>query len=315
MIYGGITVGSTVGNNLINFIHLNRFISLSTIKGLKLDILKHIKPALHIFILNLVISIYVQLNTIMLGFMDGDYAVGIYTAGNKIPHIILTLVTSMGAVLLPRCSNLVAARKMEEFNSVSNKSVRLVLTLSLPFTSGLILLAEPVITIFCGEAFIDAIPVIYWTSPVILFIGLTSVLGIQILYPLGKENIVIYSTIGGAIVNLILNLILIPRYSAVGAGISTFTAEFAVLAIQIIAGKKYIPVNIFSKINLRYLIATIIMTLIITPIIFFVKNIWLQLFITTVAGAVVYGTILIYFKDDIVLSILKYITERKQGML
>lgn len=315
LIYGGITVGSTVGNNLINFIHLNRFISLSTIKGLKLDILKHIKPALHIFILNLVISIYVQLNTIMLGFMDGDYAVGIYTAGNKIPHIILTLVTSMGAVLLPRCSNLVAARKMEEFNSVSNKSVRLVLTLTLPFTSGLILLAEPVITIFCGEAFIDAIPVIYWTSPVILFIGLTSVLGIQILYPLGKENIVIYSTIGGAIVNLILNLILIPRYSAVGAGISTFTAEFAVLAIQIIAGKKYIPVNIFSKINLRYLIATIIMTLIITPLIFFVKNIWLQLFITTVAGAVVYGTILIYFKDDIVLSILKYITERKQGML
>ena len=113
LIYGAITVGSTVGNNLINFIHLRKYIHLPTIKGLKLNIFKHLKPALRIFVLNLIISIYVQLNTIMLGFMDGDYAVGIYTAGNKIPHIILSLVTSMGAVLLPRCSNLVATGKIE----------------------------------------------------------------------------------------------------------------------------------------------------------------------------------------------------------
>lgn len=310
LIYGAITVGSTVGNNLINFIHLRKFILLPTIKGLKLNIFKHLKPALQIFVLNLIISIYVQLNTIMLGFMDGDYAVGIYTAGNKIPHIILSLVTSMGAVLLPRCSHLVATGKIEEFKSVCNKSIRLVLTLSLPFTAGLILLAGPIITIFCGDAFIDAIPLIYWTAPVILFIGLTNVLGIQILYPLGKENLVIYSTLGGAIVNLILNLILIPRFSAVGAGISTFTAELAVLAIQIVAGKGYIPVSLFNKTNLKYLIATIIMTLIITPIICFINDIWLQLSLTIVVGAIVYGLTLIFSKDDIVLSILKYITKK-----
>lgn len=309
LIYGAVTVGSTVGNNLINFIHLRKYIHLPTIKGLKLNIFKHLKPALHIFVLNLIISIYVQLNTIMLGFMDGDYAVGIYTAGNKIPHIILSLVTSMGAVLLPRCSNLVATGKIEEFKSVCNKSIRLVLTLTLPFTAGLILLAGPIITIFCGEAFIDAIPVVYWTAPVILFIGLTNVLGIQILYPLGKENIVIYSTLGGAIVNLILNLLLIPTYSAIGAGISTFAAELAVLAIQIIAGKKYIPVSMFNKTNSKYLIATIFMTLIILPIIYFVNNVWLQLILATTIGATVYGLILIHSKDDIVLGILKYITK------
>lgn len=308
LIYGAITVGSTVGNNLINFIHLRKYIHLPTIKGLKLNIFKHLKPALRIFVLNLITSIYVQLNTIMLGFMDGDYAVGIYTAGNKIPHIILSLVTSMGAVLLPRCSNLVATGKIEEFKSVCNKSIRLVLILSLPFTAGLILLAGPIITIFCGEAFIDAIPVVYWTAPVILFIGLTNVLGIQILYPLGKENIVIYSTLGGAIVNLILNLLLIPTYSAIGAGISTFAAELAVLAIQIIVGKKYIPVSIFNKTNLKYLIATIFMTLIVLPIICFVNNVWLQMILSTTVGATVYGLIL--SKDEIVLGILKYITKR-----
>lgn len=310
LIYGLVTVGATVGNNLINFIHLRKFIPLATFKGLKLNIFKHIKPTSHIFILNIIISIYVQLNTIMLGFMDGDYAVGIYTAGNKIPHIILSLVTSMGAVLLPRCSNLVATGKIEEFKLICNKSIRLVLALSLPFTVGLILLSSSIITIFCGEAFIEAIPIVYWTAPIILFIGLTNVLGIQILYPLGKENIVIYSTLGGAILNLILNLILIPRFSAVGAGISTFTAELVVLVIQIIAGKEFIPVSICNKKNLKYLIATILMIITTIPIICYVNNIWLRLSLTTIAGAIVYGLILISFKDDIVLSILKFITKK-----
>ncbi len=310
VIYGVITVGSTVGNNLINFIHLRKFISLSTIRGLNLNIFKHLKPALHIFVLNLITSIYVQLNTIMLGFIDGDYAVGIYTAGNKIPHIILSLVTSMGVVLLPRCSNLVATGNLKEFKSICSKSIRLVLALSLPITAGLILLADPIITIFCGEAFINAIPVVFWTAPVILFISLTNVLGIQILYPLGKENVVILSTLCGAIVNLFLNLILIPRFSAVGAGVSTFTAEFAVLAIQVVVGKKYTHVSILTKTNLIYLIATILMTITITPIICLVNNDWLQLFLTIATGAIVYGLILISFKDDIILSILKYITKR-----
>ena len=310
LVYGAITVGSTVGNNFINFIHLRKYIPISTIKDSKLKIFRHLKPALHIFVLNLIISIYVQLNTIMLGFMDGDYAVGIYAAGNKIPHIMLTLVTSMGVVLLPRCSNLVALGKLEEFKSVCNKSIRLVLTLALPFTIGLILLAGPIINVFCGDAFMESIPVIYWTAPIILFIGLTNVIGIQILYPLGKENIVIFSTLGGAAVNLILNVILIPMYSAVGAGISTFSAELVVLLIQIIAGRKYIPVSLFNKINITYVIAAILMTIVILPITSFVSDVWLKLVVTTVVGAIAYGSVLLYFKDEVLLSILKYITKR-----
>lgn len=310
LIYGAITVGATVGNNVINFIHLRKYISFRSLKGVKLNICSHLKPALHIFVLNLIISIYVQLNTIMLGFMDGDYAVGIYTAGNKIPHIVLSLVTSMGVVLLPRCSNLVASGQMDEFKSVCDKATRLVVMLAFPFTVGLILLSEPIIKIFCGYAFIDAVPVIYWTAPVILFIGLTNVIGIQILYPLGKENIVIYSTLGGAIVNVILNIILIPKYSAVGAGVSTFAAELAVLIIQIIAGRKHIPIRLFNKSNLKYLLATICLIAVVTPFVLLINNDWLQIILSVVSGAIAYSLYLFYIKDDIVLSILKYLKLR-----
>lgn len=306
LIYAAITVGSTVGNNLINFCHLRKYIDISYIKFRRLNIFKHLKPALHVFVLNLIISIYVQLNTIMLGFMDGDYAVGIYTAGNKIPHIILSLVTSMGVVLLPRCSHLVACGKFDEFKSVCDKAIRLVLMIALPITVGLVLLAGPVIDIFCGSAFRDAVSVIYCTAPIIIFIGLTNVIGIQILYPLGKENIVIYSTLGGAIVNIVLNLILIPRMSALGAGISTFAAELVVLIIQIIFGRKYTTINVLSKQNAKYLIASIFMTIVLIPIIFIVQNNWMQVILSMVTGAIIYGLYLIIIKDDIILTLLKY---------
>ena len=81
------------------------------------------------------------------------------------------------------------------------------------------------------------------------------------------------------------------------------------LVIQIIAGRKYVPISIFNKANIKCLIATIIMTLIILPIIFIVNNTWLQMILTTVVSATVYGIILVWSKDDIVLSILKYITK------
>lgn len=307
LIYGAIMVGSTVGNNFINFFHLSKYIPISSFAKFRLDIKKHIRPALQIFVLNLIISIYANLNTIMLGFMDGDYAVGLYTAANRLPHIILSLVTSMGVVLLPRCSNLVSLNCMDEFARVIDKALKLVLMIALPATFGLILLATPIIYIFCGNNFMEAVPVLYWTSPVILFIGLTNVIGIQILYPLGKENIVIASTIGGAVVNLILNIFLIPRFSALGAGISTFAAELAVLLVQIYLGRKFIPIKIIKKSNLTYVTSSLIMIFPVYVAIILLDNIWISSLVGLMSGGVVYIISLMAFRDDLALDIAKQI--------
>lgn len=307
LIYGLITVGTSVGNNIINFIYLRKYLSISLIKKYKLNIVKHLKPALKIFILNVIVSIYVNLNTVMLGLVNNDYAVGIYTAGNKLPHIVLSLVASMGVVLLPRCSNLVASGRMDDFYSVCNKAIRVVLTLSLPSTIGLILLAKPIVLIFCGEEFLDATLVLYWTAPVVLFIGLTNVIGIQFFYPLGKENIVIYSTIGGAIINLILNLLLMPKYSYIGAGVSTFFAELLVLSIQIILGYKYLSrVNIPYSQYGAYFVALVCMIIVIVPIIIFVCNDLLMLLLSIILGGLIYFISLYFLNDKLVKEFMNY---------
>lgn len=311
LIYGAITVGSTVGNNIINFIHLRKYINFIQIKWRRFNIHRHIKPAIHIFVLNLIISIYLNLNSVMLGFMQGDESVGLYTAGNKISHIILSVVTSIGVVMIPRCSNLVESNNIKAFENVIIKATHLTLCLALPFTMGLILLADPIIRIFCGIEFIASIPVMYWTAPIIVFIGLTNVIGLQVLYPQNKENIVIWSTLGGAVFNLILNIILIPIYAEVGAAVATFVAELIVLIIQLLLGYKYMPFKYGDILFKRYVLATLYMGISVLLIINQFNNIWWQTILSTFVGGSVYIGYLLYKKDEIITSLLQFIINRK----
>ena len=97
-------------------------------------------------------------------------------------------------------------------------------------------------------------------APIILFIAMSGIIGMQILYSLGKEKLVIMATLGGAITNFSLNWVLIPSYGQYGAGIATSIAEFVVTTLMIILGWKYMPVRFFSKQNCTYYIATFAVT-------------------------------------------------------
>lgn len=71
-------------------------------------------------------------------------------------------------------------------------------------------------------------------APTILLIGLSNLLGIQVLTPLNKEKQLVYSVVAGALVDLILNIIFIPKMGAAGASLGTLVAEFVVLTVQIL---------------------------------------------------------------------------------
>ena len=299
LIYGLVTVGSTVGNNFINFIHLRKHISLAHIELRNISVLRHLKPSLHVFILNLIISLYIQLNSIMLGFMSGDDAVGYFTAGTKISHIGLTLIGSLGTVLLPRCSHLLKIGDLDGFKSVITKSLNLTLALSLPMTAGFMLLASQITLIFCGDEFAPAVIVLILNAPVIIFISLTNLMGIQILYPMDKINIVILSVTIGAILNFVFNILLIPSLAATGAAISTLIAEFSVLFFQVVFGKRYFPFKISELFNFRYIIATAIMSLALYIPISFITDRIFQLILSIITGIITYIFLLNIMNDPL----------------
>lgn len=302
IIYGLIIVSSTVGNNLINFIHLRNHLSFVGIKISELNIFRHAGPAFQVFVLNLITSLYLQLNTIMLGFISGDDAVGFFTAGTRISHIGLVVISSVATVMLPRCSNLLQTNEIEEFNRVINKSLRFMQFLSYPITIGLITLAVPITIIFCGPEYYDSIPVLLFNAPVIIFISLTNLMGLQVLYPMDKIKLVIISVAFGAVLNLILNFLLIPSMQATGASISTFVAELGVLILQVILGRKYMPFRTSGLVDIRSLTAALIMGAFVYLATFKLHEYWLMLVVGIPLGIVVYSIISFLLKDTIAME-------------
>lgn len=306
IVYGWIIVGSTVGNNFINFIHLRKHIAIKGIVLSDLNLKRHIRPTLQVFILNLIISLYIQLNSIMLGFLSGDEQVGFFTAGTRISHIGLTIIGSLATVMLPRASNLIEKGDNDGFINIINKSLNLTLGLSIPMTAGLMILATPITIVFCGSDFYDSIPVLLLNAPVVIFVSLTNVMGIQILYPKDKINIVIWSVTGGAVANILLNILLIPDYGAVGAAIATLIAEFIVLLLQIVLGKQYFPFRIRQLFNRNYVLSTVIMTIAVGASILITHNLIYQLIIGLIVGVSSYFISLMSVKDPLAIEMTNF---------
>lgn len=164
--------------------------------------------------------------------MKTDTDVGYYNAAVKIKSVLVSLVTSLGTVLMPRTSYYVEHGQMEEFRNVTKKALNFEFLAAAPLMVYFIMFASQSIYFLSGPAYTEAIIPMKIIMPTILFIGITNILGIQVLVPLGKEKIVLYSEIAGAVVDLILNAILIPRFASSGAAIGTLAAEITVFIVQ-----------------------------------------------------------------------------------
>lgn len=226
--YGAYSVLGILGGNIFNFIRLRKYLSRDVIDFRTLHPLKHLKPALHVFALNVIISIYIQMNNVLLGFMKDAEAVGYFTAATKLMVMAMSILGSLGNVMMPHISNLIAVGRMDESKALIQKSYDLVLALAMPLTVGLIFTSPSAILLLSGMDFIPAILTSQIVAFNILMVGLSGVMGIQVLYPLGKINIVILSTFIGAITNVLLNILLVPRYGHNGTAIAYMLAEAAV---------------------------------------------------------------------------------------
>ena len=297
MYYAAYSVIGVVGGNVFNFIRLRKYIRIRLLQFSELRPLRHLKPALHIFVLNLIISIYVNLDTVMLGFMKDPTNVGYYVGATKLTKMLLGLTLALGTVMLPRLSNLITTGQKAEFDRLSQRAMDFVVAFSLPLFVGLFVLAPSLIRVLCGDSYEPAIITLQVISPIVLIIALSNVVGIQVLYPQGKENIVIMSTLVGAIVNFTLNLVLIPQYAQNGAAIATVIAESCVTITMIILGVKYLPFKLLNRKYIFYLLAAMLMFAVCWGIRMSDLTDFATIIISSIVGVVVYAGMLYLGKD------------------
>lgn len=305
--YGCYTVFGVLGGNIFNFFRLRKYIHRENIIFSELHIKRHIKPVLKVFSFSVVTSIYLQLNTVLLGFLKNALVVGYFAAATKVMQMLLTMSACLGSVMMPRASHLIAENKEAEFNRLIQKSYDFTLAIALPMTIGLIFCAPSLITALCGVKFEHSILPSQIIAPIILMVAISNVFGIQVLFPKGKINIVTLCCGIGAVADLILNLCLIPFFSYIGTSIAYLGAEVATTVSMYFIGRKYIPIIYFKKSHLTYALGCVVMALALYGISLLQLPTLTILLLQGCSGVLAYFIILCICKDEMLVHILSKI--------
>lgn len=299
--YGVITIFAASASNILNFFNAHKYISLKPIGNYNFK--QHLKAITIFFAMSCATTIYTNLDSAMIGFIKGVTENGYYSAAVKIKIVLVSVVTSLGTVLLPRASYYIENGLNDEFKRISNKAINFVFVIAVPMMIYFIIFAPESIFFLAGDAYSKSILPMQIIMPTLLFIGLTNIMGLQMLVPMGKEKYVMSSEIVGAVVDLILNASLIPIFGASGAAIGTVVAEFAVWIVQFLCLRDYIK-QIYSNINYGYICCAVFVSMI--PA-FFIKRLGWNCFLTLAVSAIlffgIYVIILTILKETLVLGI------------
>lgn len=261
-----------------------------------------LKPILILFLPQVAMDVYLLLDKTMIGIFGSSIdEVGFYSQGQKIVKIVLLLVTSLGTVMLPTMSSLFAKGNYEEIKKSIVMAFRFIYLLSFALLFGLCAIASRFVPLFFGEGYDPVTSLIIAISPIILIIATSNVIGKQYLLPTNQQTAFTVSIIAGAIVNFILNLILIHFWDAMGASIATVLAELTVALVQCWFVRKQLPLRRCIASGMRYGACGAVMFLIVRAIGTVLPDASvLALIVMILAGAVSYGVELILIKDSMV---------------
>lgn len=299
--YAILTVSAACGNNILNLFRIRTYIRLSI--RFK-DVLKHTKGASVLFLGTVAISFYTYLNDILVGALTNMQNVAFFSTSNKIVHILLTIIDAITVSIVPRMSHLVGSGDRKASDQLQHNTLNLINHIIFPLTAGLFILSQPVIELFAGNKFLPSVSALHILSLLLLIIPLSSFLGHQILIPNRKEMYGNYAVISGAIVNITIALILVPRISYIGIAVSLVIAEFVVTAVHFIFARKYITLTLSDFLPYKIIFSSLIMGFVVWGLYEFDKHPGMC-FIWALIGVIVYIISLLAMKDNFIINIIK----------
>ncbi|PXV62189.1 O-antigen/teichoic acid export membrane protein [Dysgonomonas alginatilytica] len=303
VLYFGLTTGIVVINAIINYIYSFNFVKFSFNH---ISIKKYIIPFFTLGIYTLLTSMYTTFNVVYLGFVSDNVQVGFYTTALKLYVIILSLFAAFTGVMLPRMSALFEQEDKGAFKQMLGKSFSFLFAFCFPLIIGTVILAPQIISLMAGNDYSGAIIPMQIIMPLIMIVGIAQILAIQVLMPMRKDKVVLYASIVGAVIGVLLNFVLVKRFACIGTAIVLMISESLVTAFYIIALSKEkifnFPWNLLFK-NLIYSLPYVALCLIFLQL-------GLSSFLTlilAVIACIFYFFILQYFviKDSFILGLLK----------
>ena len=240
-IYVMITVIAATGANIVNFFHSRKYCKILVTKNMELK--RHIKPILTLFVMSFAVTIYVSSGTTILGLLTSDSIVGIYSVSVRIYTIIKSVLGAFIMASIPRLSNMLAKGDVDTLRNTATDIYKTLCLIMIPAIVGIVFFRKEVILILSDSSYLSAGPSLVLLSIAILFALCAGFWSQGILIPAKKEKTVMNATIASALANIVLNLVFIPLWQENGTALATVFAEIIALLWCANEGKKVVQLG------------------------------------------------------------------------
>ncbi len=244
--------------NMSLWLYLPKY--LKGVKVRNINFLRHLPQITLLFVPQIANQIYKILDTTMIGKLVSDKSeTGFYEQGQRVIRLLLTIVTSLGTVMIPRMANTFATGDKKKIREYLNLSFNFVFFLGFPLTFGIVSVAKAFVPVFLGDGYDKVVTLIYLICPIILLMGVANVIGTQYLLPTKRQKEFTISITIGLIVNFVLNYILIKLYASIGACIATVLSQLVVDGVQFFFVREDINGKEILKLTRKYLVSSLVM--------------------------------------------------------
>jgi len=310
VLYALIIAGSTFCGQVVLWKDIDVKKEFSWKKSRPGKTLYHLKRTMGLWFPALAINVFTYLDKIMLGYISGDTQVGLYESSDKINRMAIIAVTAFATVMVPKMSNLFAKQDLNEFNRLIDKSLSFVLVLSIPMTFGIIGISQTVVPWFLGEGYEPTSNLLLISSWLAIALGLSSVFGNQVLISLNSEKKYTIAVSTAAIIDISLNIILIPKFNAYGAILASVIANYVCMLMMMFYARKYFSTRAFVKKLAFYSIVSAVMGLLVWMIGIPLQPTIITTALQIVVGGLFYVCVLFVFKDENILVVGDLIKKR-----
>ncbi len=304
--YGFIVCAGNCCNYIFNVVHARKYVRF-VFEGLRFK--QHIKPILLLLVSSVMAGLYNRVDTVMLGWLSSDAAVGYYTNANKIISIVLTLTTAVSAAFLPRLSY-TYKKDQAAFHRYLKVGMQAVCVLVLPGAVGLALVAGNLAPTLFGDLYRPVSATIQILSASIVIRGLGDLLCYQTVISTGKENLLVKSRVIAGIVSVCLNYILIPVWGHNGTAMALVFSELIVNGVMLYSVRKIISVRLSGRFVGSTILGTCVMAGIVMVLQGAMSQGWFSLLVTVAAGIMAYTLVIFMLKNDMAMEIVGMLRSR-----
>lgn len=310
--YVVITVIASTGSYILNFLHARKYCDIRLDFHFQLN--NYLIPILVIFGSRVAIQIYLSSDITMLGFLQNEYVVGIYSTATKIYGIVGTLLTALTAVTIPRLAMLMGQGRIDEYNQLLKQVINTILFIVLPGIAGLFMVSQDVIIIIAGEKYLRATYALKITCFAMLGSAMSVIFNQCALIPAKREKRTLISSTTSALLNIGLNFILIPIIAEKGAAVTTVLAEFTMMFMNFYFSRDITGFVFKDKETWKNIITILLGCAGIVAVCAlsyaFFQQMFIRLVISVISSVIIYVAILLVTKNQVALIFLSKVKQK-----